>query len=343
MRLNSAVLCILSSMMCVLSLSAQESYKAKLVTESLLLDIELANDELIVVGERGHILLSTDGENWRQEIVPTLATLTALSVVGDKHWVVGHDAVILHKASKSADWEIQMYQPDLERPFLDVLFFDAAHGIAIGAYGTFYRTLDSGQTWSSETHPEFLSIDDQEYLAEIKLEDEAFYLEELASILPHLNRLSQSGDRLYLAGEAGLLATSEDLGRTWQRLEINYQGSFFDARETPSGRLLAAGLRGNLFEFNRNENRWNKLRSQSQVSLNSIVNLYDNEMVVVGNNGTLVCLDANDVKKSQTQDKEAISNAIFYNQKIIAVTAAGIKTIQPKSELGTCAKESNRL
>ena len=53
-----------------------------LVTESMLLDVTRAGDKLVAVGERGHVILSSDGKTWTQaEVVPTRATLTAATPV----------------------------------------------------------------------------------------------------------------------------------------------------------------------------------------------------------------------------------------------------------------------
>ncbi|WVM93429.1 YCF48-related protein [Halopseudomonas pachastrellae] len=40
----------------------------------------------------------------------------------------------------------------LERPLMDVWFRDANTGFAIGAYGTFLRTDDGGETWEDRTY-----------------------------------------------------------------------------------------------------------------------------------------------------------------------------------------------
>lgn len=320
-----------------------ESYKARLVTESLLLDINVNQDTVFVVGERGHILRSQDGENWSQDTVPSLATLTAISLVNDKAWVVGHDATILHLSGSDAQWQTQMFQPEMEKPFLDVLFFDELHGITVGAYGTFYRTIDGGKTWESEMHPEFLHPDDLEYLEEIRLEDEEFYQEELVSILPHLNRISKSGENLYIAGEAGLLASSQDMGKTWKRMEIDYEGSFFDVLETAQGAVIAAGLRGNLYKFSQEEQGWVKINSGSTSSLNSIVEISDENALIVGNNGNMVCMDDRIVEQKQTQDSEAINNAIPFKGKLIAVTATGIQYLNEEQNTNTCNRISSNL
>jgi photosystem II stability/assembly factor-like uncharacterized protein len=308
--------------------TSNQSYQAPLATQSLLLDIAKSGDNLIAVGERGHILISDDGQDWQQVNTPSLATLTGVYFVGAKGWAVGHDASILMSEDKGKSWVVQNYDPKLERPFLDVIFIDQLHGIAIGAYGTFFRTTDGGQNWHSEMHPEFLHPDDQEYLEEIKLEDEAFYIEELASILPHLNSLSINGDRLYLAGESGLLAYSDDSGKNWQRMEIRYTGSFFDFVETQSGRMFAAGLRGNLFEYNANTEQWLKLESGSQSSLNSVVSVNENTSMVLGNNGAMVTIFPDMISFQQAKDGKALVNALTYGNRVIAVSGVGVKFLE---------------
>jgi len=73
------------------------SQPAPRATQSLLLDIILTHDQLVAVGERGHILISKDhGEHWNQATPPTRALLTAVTTVDGKYmWAVGHDAVIV--------------------------------------------------------------------------------------------------------------------------------------------------------------------------------------------------------------------------------------------------------
>ncbi len=340
MRFNLVSIFVVYFIMSIASLQAQESYKANLVTESLLLDITQAGEQLVAVGERGHIIRSPDGVKWAQDSVPSIATLTAISFIGSKGWAVGHDATILHTSGNN-EWQVQMFEPEFERPFLDVAFLNENHGIAIGAYGTFYRTQDSGVTWTSEMHPEFLSQDDQEYLEEVKLEDEEFYLEELASILPHLNRIRLVDDTLYIAGEAGLIAKSTDEGRSWERLPIDYYGSFFDIYQDDSNALFAAGLRGNLFRHNEQSDDWNKIDSSSTASLNSVLSLKDNSLLIVGNNGTLVCVRQDMVKQTQTPDSQAITNAILFNNQIVAVTTSGIQVLSDFQDDRLCNKDKS--
>jgi photosystem II stability/assembly factor-like uncharacterized protein len=296
-----------------------------LAVKSLLLDITRNNDNYLVVGERGHILRSKNGIAWQQVDVPVLATLTAIEAQGNDIWVVGHDACILKSSDGGEHWEIQYQSPQLEKPLLDVLFFDAQHGIAVGAYGLFLRTKDGGQSWQTELHAELLNPDDQEYMDELKQEDQTFYEQELQSILPNINRVSADGNTLYMAGEAGLLATSEDFGVTWQRMDIDYSGSFFDIQRTVSGRLFAAGLRGNLFEWQ--NDIWQALESGTTFTLNSIISVDQQRTIVLGNNGAVVNITNNKTQFMQTEEGKSLISAEVLGKELLTVSEAGIKTV----------------
>ncbi|NDW20061.1 WD40/YVTN/BNR-like repeat-containing protein [Alteromonas hispanica] len=326
---------------------AEEAFMAPLVEQSVLLDID-ADKYVVIVGERGHVLISENGSDFNQKQVPTQSTLTATTVVGSNIWAVGHDATIIHSSDKGESWEVQQYQPDLQRPFLDVLFFDEEHGIAAGAYGLFYRTLDGGKTWSAERHASLLDPYDREYLEEIRKEDEAFYQQELESILPHINRITLDNDTLYLAGEAGLLAKSDDFGKSWQRYSVDYTGSFFDIKPLDDETVLAVGLRGNMF-VSRESSSWEYIQTCSTSTLNSILISSDSEVYALGNNGKMVkatrpiptsmrdpyanptdCKPGEGISVSQIDDKAAILNAKQFKGLNIAVSANGVKTLNLK-------------
>ena len=127
--------------------------KAPLAVESLLLDGAAAGSRLVVVGERGHILTSTDdGASWTQAEVPTRVLLTALHMHDERTgWAVGHDAVILRTVDGGESWTLAHQAPEEELPLLDVWFRDERTGFAVGAYGYFLATKDGGETWTSRT------------------------------------------------------------------------------------------------------------------------------------------------------------------------------------------------
>lgn len=323
---------------------AQGAYQAPLVEQSLLLDIT-ADKQVVMVGERGHILLSSDGETYTQATVPTTATLTAVATIDDHIWAAGHDATIIHSADNGETWEVQFESPDKQRPFLDIVFFDKQHGIAVGAYGMFFRTKDGGASWNAELHAALLDPYDREYLEQVKEEDPDFYEQELNSILPHINRVTQVGDKLYLAGEAGTLAHSNDFGQSWQRFEVDYTGSFFDIKPLDDSTLLTVGLRGNIFVMRDNET-WEYVKTCSTSTLNSIYLKNAQTVYALGNNGMVVslsrplpvsehdpyanpadCKPAKGVSVRQVANKAAIVNAEAFNDKVIAVTANGIEQL----------------
>jgi photosystem II stability/assembly factor-like uncharacterized protein len=327
------LLVILLSFLTIPIINAQplDARLAPLASKSLLLDIiEVNQSKLVAVGERGHILLSSDGADWQQAQVPVQVTLTAVYFIDEMQgWAVGHDATILSSSDGGVSWQIQQHLPEMEKPLLDVLFFDKNTGVAVGAYGLFYRTNDGGKHWSIEYHNEFLYPEDQAYLAELKREDEVAYLDEQSSILPHFNRVVADGRTLYLAGELGLIAKSNDLGVSWQRLDEIYPGSFYDIKRTQAGNLVVIGLRGHVFRSLENGSPWQASDSHVTALLSSIVLSDDQRVFILGNNGVL--LESRDDGVSFTKhlqkDGKALIAGVWYKNKIIAVSDVGIKTI----------------
>ena len=325
------LLVILLSFLTIPIINAQplDARLAPLASKSLLLDIiEVNQSKLVAVGERGHILLSSDGADWQQAQVPVQVTLTAVYFIDEMHgWAVGHDATILSSSDGGVSWQIQQHLPEMEKPLLDVLFFDKNTGVAVGAYGLFYRTNDGGKHWSIEYHNEFLYPEDQAYLAELKREDEVAYLDEQSSILPHFNRVVADGRTLYLAGELGLIAKSNDLGVSWQRLDEIYPGSFYDIKRTQAGNLVVIGLRGHVFRSLENGSPWQASDSHVTALLSSIVLSDDQRVFILGNNGVL--LESRDDGVSFTKhlqkDGKALIAGVWYKNKIIAVSDVGIK------------------
>jgi len=311
------------------------SVLASLAEQSLLLDIVNINQKkLIAVGERGHILTSTNGRDWQQVITPTQSTLTSVFFINELvGWAVGHDAIILKTIDGGNNWHIQYANPLAEKPLLDIVFKDPLHGVAVGAYGQFYRTIDGGETWLSEFHESFLFEEDIEYLEELKAEDEEAYFDERESILPHFNRIISDGRTTYLVGEIGLIAKSNDLGLTWEKFDEIYQGSFFDLSRTQQGNLLVAGLRGNVFRSLKNGTPWQVSQTGTSSLLNSIVLSDEGRIFILGNNG--VILESNDDGYSFTlkvqPDGKSLIAGVWFKNRIVAVSDVGIKNISMSS------------
>lgn len=341
MRFISSTLCnfILLSLLSHTTFAAElsstgniPSVKAPLASQSLLLDItKVGQNKLIAVGEHGHIILSTDAVNWQQADVPLQTTLTSVFFINHKFgWAVGHDAVILHTTNGGLSWGIQQYKPELEKPLLDIVFKNPLEGIAIGAYGLLFRTLDGGKTWYKEFHDEFLMPEDVDYLAELKQEDEEVYLDEASSILPHFNRLVLDGRTLYMVGEIGLIAKSNDFGRSWQLFDEIYQGSFFDMARTNQGNLLVVGLRGHVFRSLKNGTPWQQRQTNTTALINDIVLSDDERIFLLANNGVLLesVDDGQSYRLRVQKDGKPLIAGVWFNGQLIAVSDVGTKIIK---------------
>ena len=242
----------------------ERAIPARLAARSLLLDGAARGARVVAVGERGHVLVSTDrGETWTQSEVPTRAQLTGVWMHDDRlGWAVGHDETILRTRDGGATWELVRSAPEAERPLLDVWFRDAEHGFAVGAYGAFLVTADGGSSWSERP----IGGDDF-----------------------HLNQIAAAADgRLYLAAESGNLYRSDDGGATWIPLASPYNGSFFGVLPLADGGLLVYGLRGHLYRSDDRGATWQKLETGTEATLMGGVERGGGSVVLAGLAGALL-------------------------------------------------------
>jgi photosystem II stability/assembly factor-like uncharacterized protein len=260
----------------------------------LLLDAAIAGDNIVVVGERGHILLARHTDrSWIQSEVPTRVTLTAV-FFHNKHlgWAVGHDAVILRTQDGGRHWKRVYYAPEEEAPLLDIWFRDAKYGIAIGAYGLFLTTEDGGMNWSrSELKINRQQINDKKYKGSTTFSLSITADEEPTESFDfHLNSIvpAQNG-RLYIAAEAGKVFRSNDHGLSWESIAPPYNGSFFGVLPLDGERLLCFGLRGHLYRSEDAGKTWRRIPSSTREMLTDGLRLSGDAVVIIGLGGTVIC------------------------------------------------------
>ena len=264
-------------------LLATEAELAPLADRGLLLDGQVLGDRLVVVGERGHILLSTDaGRTWRQSPVPTRVTLTCVFFVDSRQgWAAGHDATILRTHDGGATWQTVYSNPDLDAPILDLWFLDANHGLAVGAYGLLLVTADGGNNWQHRA----VTVADQQASKTAALLDERG----TPGLDLHLNQIyATASGQLYLAAEGGHLYRSSDGGQSWEGLPFPYAGSLFGTLPLDLQQLLAFGLRGHLFYSADAGRRWQTVETGTDATLNDAIRLRDGRIAVVGLAGTVL-------------------------------------------------------
>jgi photosystem II stability/assembly factor-like uncharacterized protein len=266
----------------------EHAVSAPLVSQSLFLDGAAIDEHMVVVGERGHILVSRDaGISWIQAQVPTRATLTGVSLYDHTlGWAVGHDAIILRTRDGGLSWEVVYAAPQEQRPLLDVWFENAEHGIAVGAYGYFLETRDGGDTWQSR------EIDDDDH---------------------HLNHIAAaSSQRLYIAAEAGNLYRSDDAGHSWQELPSPYEGSFFGLLPVSEQRVYLYGLRGHLFHSDDAGVSWRPVGTRTRSLLTGGIVIQGNGVLFTGMGGTVLMGDDSKpgVSALQRTDRRGIAGAL---------------------------------
>jgi photosystem II stability/assembly factor-like uncharacterized protein len=235
--------------------ATEPSERMPLSPKSLLLDVTTFEDEIIVVGERGHILKSRDnGSTWRQISTPTRSTLTNVHFLDNRSgWASGHSGIILSTRDGGDSWTI-VSGPDPEISYFDAWFFDNQTGLFIGGYGEYAKTIDAGvsleKEWISEEELHFYGVD------------------------------SGADGTLYVVGEAGQLLRSDNQGLNWQTIDIPYSGSLFGVMTLEGKTLMTYGLRGHILRSEDQGESWETIDSKTTAMLTDAVVLSSGTIIV---------------------------------------------------------------
>ena len=236
-----------------------------LAAETLLLDATYAGERLVAVGEFGHVVLSDDrGVTWHQaKTVPTQSTLTGVTFVNkDLGFAVGHDATVIRTTDGGETWDLVYNDSESEMAFMTVYFEDEKRGFAMGAFSFIVETSDGGETWEERSLSDGL-LDDY-----------------------HLNKLfsDKDGD-LFVAAEFGVVYHSTDKGRTFSRIQTQYEGSFWGGFGMSDGSVMVFGMRGNAFRSYDKGQTWEKVDTGTDKSIAGGVQLGNGKIVLVGLQG----------------------------------------------------------
>lgn len=229
----------------------------------------------------------------------------------------GNDAAIeqAEQALENIEYALTDARYDLDslstKPFLDIWFYDAKLGFAVGAYGMFFYTEDGGAHWQDGS---------------VRLLNPNRF---------HLNGINFVGGRsLMVVGEAGLIRRSDDMGKTWVELDSPYEGSLFGLAADGNTQLLY-GLRGHVYYTNDGGISWQEqVTGSEQTLLASLVR--KNSVVLVGNAGAELVFDKKmqQVKVHNLVGSKAYSGlAEAVDGTLILVGEAGIMRFNAKNEL----------
>ncbi len=271
---------------------------AQTMARLLLTDIARSGSRVVAVGDRGYVVYSDDnGNTWSRAKTPAgLAMLNAVYFSDAKTvWVVGHDSVILKSTDEGKEWTQSFAASKDQPPLMDIVFIDANRGFAVGAYGAFLETTDAGTTWRARkvipaaekpAKPTPVAARGQRDKKALPNDHDEKSIDEDR----HLNAIVKLGDgKLFIAGEAGTLLLSNDVGITWARVTSPYKGSFFGAVQADDGAVLVLGLRGKVFRSSDAALRsWTPVVTNTEASMMGATKLADGAMVLSGLSGTLL-------------------------------------------------------
>lgn len=299
---------------------------------AVLLGAAAAGQRTVAVGERGVLIVSDDaGAHWRQVALPTSVTLTAVRFADARHGVaVGHGGTVLTSADGGDTWTrrldgqrlaqlaLQAAQRggdavrirDAERlvaegadkPFLDVLVWDAKRFLAVGAFGLAFATDDGGQTWTPWTdrlpNPKGM----------------------------HFYVARRSGDTVLLAGEQGLLLRSGDNGASFQPLTSPYQGSWFTG-EISGQEMLLAGLRGNVWRSVDGGNEWAQIANPQPASVTASLSV-GNAVLLANQAGQVLRLQGAGLQPLDIPPQAPLAALVASGDQLLGLGVNGIHALK---------------
>lgn len=266
---------------------------------------------------------------WKQVQTPTRAMLTGVSFAPDNKngFAVGYDAIILKTTDGGNTWTTQDVTPEgmalpyeieaaaagekvdlFPMPLLDVRYFNAQRGLAVGAFGLVKVTNDGGKTWTRVALGE----------------DNDFEL--------HLNSIVELNDgTIVIVGEMGNVFHSLDAGKTWTLTESGYEGSFFGAVPMGTSGIVAFGLRGTVYVNNdiQNPEGWQAVETGSIDTLMGGAVTGPGSAIAVGSKGSVMNISGNgaSVSPGDNPNEDPLAEVLPIDGGFIVVGAKGVQFI----------------
>lgn len=262
--------------------------------KSLLLDIERQGDRLFMVGDRGHILYSTDkGDSWTQVQAPMSQLLTAVDFASDKKgWAVGHDGHILHTRDGGDSWVLQrnglkaqaeineqkLKNARAELKRLETLRRrerageDITEALAAGLYSRGYDN-------------ELLSLDEQIDEVQWQIESAQSQLQETVVAPPLMNVSFANDNEGWAVGAFGTLLKTDNGGDKWRNVArvIDNRRNYHlnDVQAYADGVVLIAGEGGYLLRSDDHGQSWQQIDLGAEATLFDLIAEEGSDTVVV--------------------------------------------------------------
>lgn len=294
---------------------ARPSQPSPSAVRAPLTDIQALGQQLVMVGESGHILLRDAQGGITQAQVPADLLLTAVHFADTSNgWAVGHDGVVLHSSDGGQTWRKQLDGNDINRLMLawseaDVARLEAASAAApddqalLGALDNALFALDDAKA-GSDAGPARPLLDVWFRTAEEGWAVGAYGMivhtrdgGQTWAYVPgldnperlHLNAVLGLADgSLVIVGEGGRLHRSSDGGQHWQPSRQLTQASLYTLLQLENGTLMALGFGGTLLLSQDQGQHWKAQPLPVRAGLYGGQQLADGSVLLTGQGGVLL-------------------------------------------------------
>ena len=248
---------------------------------SLLLDIHDVDGKLVVVGDRGHILVSDDYfASWQQKKVPTAKMLTAVHFANEKGWAVGHDGHIVFSEDGGQSWVRQRDGLKAQAVRNEQLLRRAR--AELRRLENLKSTKRSGQDISEKLQDSIFGFDDEPMSLDEQLEEARWQVEsaqlrlqETAVPPPLLDVWFADEKRGWAVGAFGTLLSTTDGGQNWIYRDndiVNRANYHLNAvTGTEDGLVIVAGESGYLIYSEDAGKTWNDVELDTNATLFGLV------------------------------------------------------------------------
>ena len=329
-----------------------------IIKRAMFLSIFNTGKRIVAVGEQGFIIYTDDNaKTWHQADVPVRVTLNGVYFTDEKNgWVVGNCGVILHTKDGGKTWlkqldgykanklvvkglkeiiekelydnstltldDLKYFLSDAEMylkegptwPFLNIWFRNKNFGIAIGAFGRIFKTEDGGKQWKS-------------LMGKLNNPDGFHYYD-----------TGELKEKIFLAGEGGILLKGNENGEKWKLLKSPSEHSFFGLKINKKiNSIYVYGMTGQAFGSSNFGETWEKifsLNNNHKIILSSIFSK-NNSLCFLSHEGFLYCKDVNSDKfqKQTIKLRGCISICKNGNNEIYAACINGVHKFKVNPEL----------
>ena len=207
-----------------------ETVPSEQVRQGLFSTCFVNENEGWAVGDLGRIFHTVDGaKTWEIQSAGTKRPFVSVSCIDSNHaWIAGQAGQIAATTDGGKTWTMQ--KSGTKRQLLSIKFIDGQNGVAVGDFGTIRRTEDGGATWAKVAVPE-----------DTKLPEDMIGIVEPGDIVLYSVSYGDR-DHLGIAGEFGVILTSEDGGRTFQSRDSGVESTLFGIFLGEQGKAWTIGL-----------------------------------------------------------------------------------------------------